>query len=408
MANTPFDPFGDRRESNDDLGDLAQNILRELKNTTDLVGDAVRVSKDELLRSVEQGIRTARTAAREAQKSSSQYRYRYSEEFRSAEADFAAQRQQRRTESARRTQEQNRLRPVSKGAGFLLIPASLFLVPAAILFPAAAFLASGESIGMSIIAGSFSVMGAIPLGIFAGKKRREKLYTRFLRTVGQRPGVNLRFLSAQMKRSYDKTVSDLRDMVARGYFGPAARVDVGAGELIIDEAALNAEKAQQEQERQAQEKAAQGNNAEGYEAMLTELQQLNVLIEDESMSEMITRIETVARATFLAVRQAPEKASSLRRFMDYYLPTTIKLLRSYAGFERSTVGGENIRRSMENIEGMMKTLCEAFEKQYDSLFLSETLDINAEIRTMDSLLRQDGLAGSAGFGAAAAAQEKKE
>lgn len=406
MANTPFDPFGDRRESNDDLGDLAQNILRELKNTTDLVGDAVRVSKDELLRSVEQGIRTARTAAREAQKSSSQNRYRYSEEFRSAEADFAAQRQQRRTESARRTQEQNRLRPVSKGAGFLLIPASLFLVPAAILFLVAAFLAGDESVAMSIIAGSFSVVGAIPLGIFAGKKRREKLYTRFLRTVGQRPGVNLRFLSAQMKRSYDKTVSDLRDMVARGYFGPAARVDVGAGELIIDEAALNAEKAQQE--RQAQEKAAQGNNAEGYEAMLTELQQLNVLIEDESMSEMITRIETVARATFLAVRQAPEKASSLRRFMDYYLPTTIKLLRSYAGFERSTVGGENIRRSMENIEGMMKTLCEAFEKQYDSLFLSETLDINAEIRTMDSLLRQDGLAGSAGFGAAAAAQEKKE
>ncbi|MBQ0134337.1 MAG: 5-bromo-4-chloroindolyl phosphate hydrolysis family protein [Clostridiales bacterium] len=406
MANTPFDPFGDRRESNDDLGDLAQNILRELKNTTDLVGDAVRVSKDELLRSVEQGIRTARTAAREAQKSSSQNRYRYSEEFRSAEADFAAQRQQRRTESARRTQEQNRLRPVSKGAGFLLIPASLFLVPAAILFLVAAFLAGDESVAMSIIAGSFSVVGAIPLGIFAGKKRREKLYTRFLRTVGQRPGVNLRFLSAQMKRSYDKTVSDLRDMVARGYFGPAARVDVGAGELIIDEAALNAEKAQQE--RQAQEKAAQGNNAEGYEAMLTELQQLNVLIEDESMSEMITRIETVARATFLAVRQAPEKASSLRRFMDYYLPTTIELLRSYASFERSTVGGENIRRSMENIEGMMKTLCEAFEKQYDSLFLSETLDINAEIRTMDSLLRQDGLAGSAGFGAAAAAQEKKE
>ena len=111
------------------------------------------------------------------------------------------------------------------------------------------------------------------------------------------------------------------------------------------------------------------------------------------MSQRIYRIEAVARATFLAVKQKPEKLPQIRRFMDYYLPTTIKLLDAYAGFEDQGVKGENIRNSKENIERMTETLSVAFEKQFDSLFLTETMDINAEIRTMDSLLRQDGYIG---------------
>ena len=128
------------------------------------------------------------------------------------------------------------------------------------------------------------------------------------------------------------------------------------------------------------------------------------------MSARIYRIEAVARATFLAVREKPEKRIQIQRFMDYYLPTTIKLLSAYADFEKQTVVGENIRSSKKNIEHMMETLSEAYEKQFDSLFRSETMDINAEIRTMDSLLRQDGYVG--GFtmpsSSAAAAAEKTE
>ena len=96
--------------------------------------------------------------------------------------------------------------------------------------------------------------------------------------------------------------------------------------------------------------------------------------------------------------------------MDYYLPTTIKLLSAYADFEKQTVVGENIRSSKQNIEHMMETLSEAYEKQFDSLFRSETMDINAEIRTMDSLLRQDGYVGGITMpsSSAAAAAEKAE
>lgn len=413
MANTPFDPFGDRKPTdNDDFGDVAQNILRELKNASDIVLDAAQASKDELLRAVGEGIGTARQAAREARRSaSSAARQFYTEDFKAAEQDFARQRQQRKEAAA---QEENKrkkqLRPVSKGANFLLVPTAFFYTPASILLlmTIGGALSGDLSAGIPIVGSAFLAAGTPTLAISIGKKRKEKLYTRYLDTIGTRPSVNLRYLAAEMKRSYDKCVSDLRDMVERGYFGPDARVDVSRGELIIDQAAADLLKAESERQQQEAVEKAKAQTSDSYDAMLAELQHLNVLIEDEEMSEMITRIETVARATFLAVRQTPEKISSLRRFMDYYLPTTIKLLRAYAGFERSAVEGDNIRRSKENIEGMMKTLCEAFEKQYDSLFLTETLDINAEIRTMDSLLRQDGFVGGANFSSAAAAAEEKK
>ena len=397
MPQAPFDPFGDRKpEYTDDLGDLAQSILRELKNASDIVLDAASAGKDEILRSVGESVRSVRSSAREA-------RTHYTDEFKAAEEDYARQRQERKNNA--RKQKKRKFRSVSKGANYLMIPSVAFWTPAAVL----ALVSLGQAIGgavnpaLPILSGTFSVCGAIPM-IFAGKmKRKEKLYTRYLETVGQNPSVNLRFLAAQMKRKYEKCVEDLRDMLERGYFPENARLDVAAGELILDEQA--AMSAREQQKAQAQKASAPATDS--YEAMLTELQQLDVLIEDEDMSEKIARIETVARATFLAVRQKPEKAASLRRFMDYYLPTTIKLLRSYAGFEHSSVQGDNIRRSRENIEGMMQTLCEAFEKQYDSLFLTETLDINAEIQTMDSLLRQDGYVGGANFGAATQQEKKK-
>ena len=399
MANAPFDPFGDRKNDGfDDLGEIAQDILRELKNASDIVLDAASATKDEILRSVGESVRSVRDAAKEA-------RSNYSSEFKAAEAEFARQRQQRK-ESPPENRGKKKFRPVSKGANFLMVPVAALGVPGAALSVASLVkLLLGRFDGdMTTAAFVLLCLAAVPFGLSMGKKRKERLYTRYLETVGTAPAVNIRVLASRMKRKYDKCVEELRDMLSRGYFGESARLDLGAGELILDEAAAMAAREQQKAEAE-KEKAP---TSDSYEAMLTELQQLNALIEDEAMSEQITRIETVARATFLAVEQKPEKSSQLRRFMDYYLPTTIKLLRSYAGFERSTVQGENIRRSKENIEGMMQTLCEAFEKQYDSLFLTETMDINAEIQTMDTLLRQDGYVGGASFGSAFAKQEQEK
>ena len=86
----------------------------------------------------------------------------------------------------------------------------------------------------------------------------------------------------------------------------------------------------------------------------------------------------------------PEKAPQIRKFMNYYLPTTLKLLGSYQRLSAQNVKGENITSTLFNIAGMMHTVADAFEKQLDSLYAEEAMDISADITVFETLLKQEG------------------
>ena len=132
---------------------------------------------------------------------------------------------------------------------------------------------------------------------------------------------------------------------------------------------------------------------EGY-AYLDRLKEANDRIEDEIMSTRISRMEIASGEIFAHITEHPEKAAQIRRFMNYYLPTTLKLLNSYDQLSRQKVKGENIRTTMFEIEGMMETIAGAFETQLDSLFGEDAMDIAADISVMESILQQEGLSGS--------------
>ena len=126
---------------------------------------------------------------------------------------------------------------------------------------------------------------------------------------------------------------------------------------------------------------------------LKQLREADDRIPDEVMSARITRMETASSDIFAYIAENPEKAPQIRRFMNYYLPTTLKLLNSYDKLSRQRVKGENIQKTMFEIEGMMETIAGAFEKQLDSLFDDDALDIAADISVMESILKQEGLSG---------------
>jgi dTDP-4-amino-4,6-dideoxygalactose transaminase len=69
--------------------------------------------------------------------------------------------------------------------------------------------------------------------------------------------------------------------------------------------------------------------------------------------------------------------------MDYYLPTTLKILRTYARLEAQEVDGENITATKERIEGMMDTVVEGFESQLDQLFRDEAIDITSDVQVLE-------------------------
>lgn len=124
---------------------------------------------------------------------------------------------------------------------------------------------------------------------------------------------------------------------------------------------------------------------------IKQMQEANVAIADEEISAQIDRLEAVTKKIFDYIAENPEKILQIRKFMNYYLPTTLKLLRSYDRLCSQGVEGDNISATMHEIEGMMHTIVIAFEKQLDLLFQDEAMDIATDISVMESMLEQEGL-----------------
>lgn len=129
------------------------------------------------------------------------------------------------------------------------------------------------------------------------------------------------------------------------------------------------------------------------ELAISEMRRLNDTIEDAKISADIERMEKSSRAIFEQVKASPEKLPQIRKFMDYYLPTTLKLLNAYDRMSATGISGENIDTTKERVERMMTTIVEAFEKQYDALFGADALDISTEISVLETMMVREGFAG---------------
>ena len=102
-------------------------------------------------------------------------------------------------------------------------------------------------------------------------------------------------------------------------------------------------------------------------------------------------MQEVSFRIFAYICDHPQKVGQIRKFMNYYLPTTLKLLDSYDRMSRQDVKGENITQSMTEIERIMQTIVLAFEKQLDALFQDEAMDISTDITVLESMLTQEGI-----------------
>ncbi|WP_251448797.1 5-bromo-4-chloroindolyl phosphate hydrolysis family protein [Vermiculatibacterium agrestimuris] len=132
---------------------------------------------------------------------------------------------------------------------------------------------------------------------------------------------------------------------------------------------------------------------------LSEIRRLNDAIPGEKISAQIDRLEEDTRKIMDHVVEHPEKLPQIKRFMGYYLPTTLKLLNAYDRMGAAGVSGENIDGTKGRIDAMMDTIVAAFDKQLDALFADEALDISTDITVMENLLKQEGLSEEKPFAA---------
>lgn len=126
---------------------------------------------------------------------------------------------------------------------------------------------------------------------------------------------------------------------------------------------------------------------------IAEMKRLDDNISDPGISADIVRLEQVAAKIFEEVKREPKKLPQIRKFMDYYLPTTLKLLNTYDRMSGTGVSGENIDGTLNKVEGMMRNIVAAFEKQLDNLYGADALDISTDITVLETMMAREGFAG---------------
>lgn len=230
----------------------------------------------------------------------------------------------------------------------------------------------------------FVACGVAMVGTGLGKKRRAERYSGYLAYIGANREVPLANMAAAFGVSVSRLCKDLRTMLTKGIL-PAGYLDLAEGKLYLTELGYRAPK---KEEPKKEEPAPQ---VQDENAILREIRQVNDDIPDEEMSEKIDRIEEITRKILVYQKQHPEKAGQLRSFLNYYLPTTLKILRAYAQLDAQGIEGENISAAKARIEGMMDQVVAGFEKQLDKLFRDDALDIATDVKVLEDMLKKDGL-----------------
>lgn len=249
-------------------------------------------------------------------------------------------------------------------------------------------------------------------------KRRERDAVRYRALIGDKESVSLTKLSAATSYKIRRVKHDVQRLIDTGEFGDLAYVDMANlcfmrtpdavpdgvtqqfqpySRTMSSVGADIAKNAPTVQPEDAPTTEAEETDMTDFDAILRKIRRLDDEILDEPVSERIRKIETITRNIFEYVKDKPEKMKQIRMFMNYYLPTTLKLLESYSRIERVGVAGQNMQDAKDNIEKILDMLVVGFEQQFDQLFRAESMDITSDIEVLEQMMRKDGLSGESDF-----------
>lgn len=261
------------------------------------------------------------------------------------------------------------------------------------------------SVGTVIVGGAF--VGASAYAFFNGwrNNRLTKKFFKYASLVGTAEYIDIKDLARKADETPEQVTKNLEKMIQKGML-PYAVFDEQKTSLILTEeaysqyeaavAASRARKAEQEA-AEAEEEEAQGGTKESRrvikegEAFLREIRAANNLIAEPEMSEKLSRLEEIVQKIIDQVRRDPTNAAALRKFMNYYVPTTQKLIKAYVELNEQPEVGENITRTKHEIEDAIDAVNGASDVLLNNLFEDVAWDIASDISVMKTMMEQDGL-----------------
>ncbi|MDY6334399.1 MAG: 5-bromo-4-chloroindolyl phosphate hydrolysis family protein [Lachnospiraceae bacterium] len=292
---------------------------------------------------------------------------------------------------------------------------------------AAGWVFSGQSSLLTAAVAGFvlSAAAATGCGMLArrGRKGRDRLkrFEEYRQVIGDREYIAIRELAEKTGYPEETVRKDLLRMKRDGLL-PRATFDLHRTTIMLTDRAFKqyqeAERARKVREQQEGADSAafsadgsqadaggtadarQNFDADAVESLIRDgnasilrIRGVNDEIpEEDPMSGKLYRLEDICRRIFTQVRRDPSCAGDCRRLMQYYLPTTEKLIRAYAELSRQPDAGENIVGTRNEILRSMDVINGAFEKLLDQMFQEKAWDIASDINVMKTMMAQDGLA----------------
>ena len=269
--------------------------------------------------------------------------------------------------------------------------------------------------GLFITAFAYVITGLFGKGFYNGalKHRLSVDYYRYGQALGHAEYFSISDLAKRLGLNAKKLKKDILRMMKFGFL-PFARMDERQETVMLTDRAfgqymqavesgrareLEADRIRKEEEEKRKAAQAAGGKEDSTSAVLRDgrayikkVREYNDLIpDDREMSNKLYRLESITNRIFEQVEKNPASADDLRKFMEYYLPTTEKLLSAYVELDKQNVEGENIVNTRQEIEAVMDTINDAYERLLDSMFEEMAWDVTSDISVMKTMMAQDGL-----------------
>lgn len=207
-------------------------------------------------------------------------------------------------------------------------------------------------------------------------------------------GISLEFLKDDISQKTRKIVKRVRKYISKGWL--TAWLDEPAGRLYLTaddwRAAQRAKReAPSEPKPESEEKKEAPANLETARRFVKVIEAEHAIMRDEQAREELAHMQKTAEAICDWLEAHPESLPKTRRFAEYYIPTTLKLLHTYNDVQGQS--GENAEAIRRDIAGILHTLNQAYDNLYDTLLSDMALDVSGEIAALQGMLANDGLTG---------------
>lgn len=188
---------------------------------------------------------------------------------------------------------------------------------------------------------------------------------------------------------HDQVEKDLTELISLGVYSKGW-VDHRTDTLMLTDYDPKLERKPPSPPR-PEEAKSESKTVSRSEQLLREIRDANDRIADREISEKIDRLEEQTRRMFSILEQAPEKEEKIDRFLNYYLPTALKTLGSYARIEDRRFDPAYAAKTRAGICSVLDDLIAGSERQIEKLFESDLVDISADVAVMRQMLARDGL-----------------